>query len=98
MLKSLLPRTNGEMDETKFRRLSSIRQLARAFRNHPLPYHEAVLTADELMDMLTARDAQIAAMDQEIKRLNSIVNSCQRDIQEMRKLMEQFEIRLPEKD
>lgn len=95
MLNRLLP---TGIDETKYKRLTSIRQLARAFRNYQLTYHEAVLTADELMDMLTAGDAQIAAMEQENKRLNTVVNSCQRDIQEMRKLMAQFEIRLPEKE
>lgn len=95
MLNRLLP---TGIDETKYKRLTSIRQLARAFRNYQLTYYEAVLMADELMHMLTARDAQIAAMEQEIKRLNTVVNSCQRNIQEMRKLMAQFEIRLPEKE
>lgn len=48
MLNRLLP---TGIDETKYKRLTSIRQLARAFRNYQLTYHEAVLTADELMNM-----------------------------------------------
>lgn len=92
MLNRLLP---TGVDETKYKRLTSIRQLARVFRNHQLTYPEVVLAADELMDMITARDAQIAAMEQEISRLNTVMSNFQREIKEMRAIMEKFEIRPP---
>lgn len=97
MLKSLRPRSTDELNEERVRKYNAIRLIARGLRIYPLTYYEAVLTADELMDLLTRRDGQIAALEQEIKRLNLVLDSCQKDIKEMRHIMEQFEVRLPEK-
>ncbi len=95
MLKSLWPRSVGELSETQLKIYKAIRLIAQGLRIYPLTYDDAVRAADEMMDMITRRDAQIAALEQEVKRLNTVLDSCQKDIKAMKLIMEQFEVRLP---
>lgn len=87
MLKSLRPKSTDGLDDETVRKYNAIRMIARGLRLYPLVYQEAVLMADDLMDTLTRRDAQITALEQEIKRLNTVLVSCQRDIEELKRLL-----------
>lgn len=95
MLKSLRPHSTDQLDEARVKKYNAIRQIARGLKIYPLTFAETVLAADEFMDMLTRRDAHIAGLEQEIKRLNLVMANFQREITEMKAIMAKFEIHLP---
>ncbi len=88
MLKSILPTPD---DGTERRKIHiAIRQMAKVLRAYNLDYSQVVLEADALMDALIKRDEQLAAAAAEIERLNLVIKSQQRTIDDVEKTLKRF--------
>lgn len=92
MLNYILP---GDIDADEQRRFHYIRQRAKLDRQFAMTEFEIVQFSDTLITRLVRSDAEMGVLRQEVQRLNRVVDSCERDIKAMKKMLEQFELKPP---